>query len=307
MKKNLFYFLAIVLSIVFVSCEKIGGSGTSTKPSGGSNSHAGGVLNGEFSVSQTKKVRFSQGNLQYQATTKTWRFAENQYDFIGNYNAKIAETYDGWIDMFGWATSGYNDKMPTLNDRYDFEYVDELADIAGTNSDWGVYNAISNGGNEAGLWRTLTIEEWQYILEQRPDAEAKKAVASINGNNGVIILPDNWICPIGIVFTAGGIKVEDGEVNTNIEQYSQHQTFNSEEWSYLEQSGAVFLPAAGDRYGSYVNRLQESGKYWAPQENNASSYRGYLDISTTGAGLGGHTQDYYYGYSVRLVKDVVTE
>ena len=182
MKKNLFYFLAIALSIVLVSCEK---PGDSTKPGGGSNSHAGGVLNGEFSISQTKKVRFSQGNLQYQATTKTWRFAENQYDFIGNYNAKIAETYDGWIDMFGWATSGYNDKMPTLNDRYDFEYVEELVSIAGTNSDWGVYNAISNGGNKAGLWRTLTIEEWQYLLEQRPNAETKKAVASINGNNGV--------------------------------------------------------------------------------------------------------------------------
>ena len=182
MKKSVFYFFAIALSIVFASCEQpVGpeGNGGNGGNSGGSSSKTG-VLKGEFSISQTKKIRFSQGNLQYQATTKTWRFAENQYDYIGNYNAKIAETYDGWIDMFGWATSGYNDKMPTMNDDYDFNYIDEFVNIAGTNSDWGVYNAISNGGNKAGLWRTLTIEEWQYILEERPNAEDKKGVASIN-------------------------------------------------------------------------------------------------------------------------------
>lgn len=37
-----------------------------------------GVINALFSVSSTQKVYFSKGNLQYQASTKTWRFAENQ-------------------------------------------------------------------------------------------------------------------------------------------------------------------------------------------------------------------------------------
>lgn len=35
---------------------------------------------GSFSVAQYKKVYFSHGNLQYQASTNTWRFAENQWD-----------------------------------------------------------------------------------------------------------------------------------------------------------------------------------------------------------------------------------
>ena len=51
-----------------------------------------------FSVSATKKVRFSPGNLQYQASTKTWRFAEHQYDYIGDANRNISPTYSGWID-----------------------------------------------------------------------------------------------------------------------------------------------------------------------------------------------------------------
>ena len=42
-----------------------------------------GILSGAFSVGESTQVHFSQGNLQYQASTQTWRFAENQYDYIG--------------------------------------------------------------------------------------------------------------------------------------------------------------------------------------------------------------------------------
>ena len=47
------------------------------------------------------KIFFSQGNLQYQASTNTWRFAEHQYDLIGSDNSNISSTYSGWIDLFG--------------------------------------------------------------------------------------------------------------------------------------------------------------------------------------------------------------
>ena len=52
-----------------------------------------GALSGEFSVSATTKVHFSQGNLQYQASTNNWRFAAHQYDTIGGANANISPTY----------------------------------------------------------------------------------------------------------------------------------------------------------------------------------------------------------------------
>ncbi|MBQ6771707.1 MAG: hypothetical protein IJP44_12120, partial [Bacteroidales bacterium] len=39
-----------------------------------------GALNGLFSVNDSTQVRFSQGNLQYQASTNTWQFAENQWN-----------------------------------------------------------------------------------------------------------------------------------------------------------------------------------------------------------------------------------
>ena len=93
-----------------------------------------GAINGLFSISETKQVWFSQGNLQYQASTDIWRFAEHQWDFVGGThyingqvygnvyengikcdNSLISSTYSGWIDLFGWGTSGYNDANDSNN------------------------------------------------------------------------------------------------------------------------------------------------------------------------------------------------
>ena len=74
------------------------------------NAQPKGALKGLFSVSASKKVCFAQGNLQYQASTNTWRFAENQYDALTTENTNVSATYVGWIDLFGWGTSGYDEK-----------------------------------------------------------------------------------------------------------------------------------------------------------------------------------------------------
>ncbi|MBR5436140.1 MAG: hypothetical protein IK120_04675 [Muribaculaceae bacterium] len=129
-----------------------------------------GTIEFAFSVSADKQIYFSQGNLQYQASTDTWRFAEHQYDMIGDDNANISSTNSGWIDLFGWGTSGYNGKNPYMTSTKPSDYGDGDIDIAGTSYDWGVYNKISNGGNQAGLWRTLTNDEWQYLISNRTDA-----------------------------------------------------------------------------------------------------------------------------------------
>ena len=151
-----------------------------------------GAILAEFSVSDSTKVYFSQGNLQYRASSKTWRFAEHQWDFVGDSingnvyengvksdNAKISSTYDGWIDLFGWGTSGWNSganayqpysTSTVYSDYYpDGSYYNDLTGSY-ANADWGVYNKISNGGNQAGLWRTLTYSEWSYLISGRAQA-----------------------------------------------------------------------------------------------------------------------------------------
>ena len=70
-----------------------------------------GALPGIFTVGEGKQIVFSQGNLQYRASDDTWRFAENQYDYIGEDNWDISATNSGWIDLFCWGTSGWDGRM----------------------------------------------------------------------------------------------------------------------------------------------------------------------------------------------------
>ena len=227
-----------------------------------------GVLPGLFSVSSTQQVYFSQGNLQYQASTNTWRFADNQYDCICNDNSHISSTYNGWIDLFGWSTSGYNhgavcyqpwSTSQSNSDYYAYGGVTyNLYDQTGK-ADWG-YNAISNGGNVENMWRTLTMNEWGYVLLSRnTNSGIRFAKAQVNGINGVIILPDNWSSG---TYSLNNTNMIDASYTSNI--------INATNWNSLEVAGAVFFPAAGFRYGLTVN-VSGLGAYWSSGGNVTST------------------------------------
>lgn len=309
-------------------------------------STAGGI--GVFSVADGKTVSFAPGNLQFNAAEGshlradgtaakgTWRFAENQYDYIGYDNSNIAENYDGWIDLFGWGTSGYDNtandpyamfyqpwsksnvslssikKDSTLNcDAYEitgeceWEYTywnssynqygygpstnmqDDGLYGSSDNYDWGVYNAISNGGNEAGLWRTLTNSEWNYLFNTRKNAQYLRSQATVNGVYGYVLLPDDFKKPADISWS-----YQANNWSTN--------TYTAEQWAVLEATGAIFLPAADNRNGSDVNEVF-LGFYWSAPEGGSDD-AGCLYFSSDEANL-----DYgsrLSGFSVRLVKDL---
>lgn len=219
-----------------------------------------GAIKGLFSVSDSEQVYFSQGNLQYQASTNTWRFAEHQYDVIGSDNSNISSGYSGWIDLFGWGTSGYNGKHPYMASTNSTDYGNGKTNISGTNYDWGVYNAISNGGNQAGLWRTLTKDEWVYVFNKRNTASGIRYVkACVNGMNGLILLPDYWN---GSVFPLSCTNTTSTTFDSN--------TISSSQWAILEQYGAVFLPAAGGRNGTMVYQV-DNGYYWSASFYDSSN------------------------------------
>ena len=285
--------------------------------------HPNGTLNGMFTVNENgDQVYFSQGNLQYQASTNTWRFAENQWDYVGGImdgdiitygtvyengiqcdNALISPSYDGWIDLFGWGTSGYNhgavcyqpwSTSQTSSDYYAYgDYQYNLYDQTGQ-ADWG-YNAISNGGNQTNLWRTLTVDEWQYVLDTRTtDSGIRFAKAIVNDVNVLILLPDDWSSS-----TYGLNDTNDGTVNFD------SNTISTEQWQVLEDAGAVVLPVTGYRYGYEIRRLDE-GAYWS-----ASYYQ--IVSNTDNAGAMWFVFDMYGshsfsiredGHSVRLVRAV---
>ena len=236
-----------------------------------------------FSVSETQKVTFSPGNLQYHPANNEWRFAPSQLDYIGNANSNCYSTYNGWLDLFGWSTSATNFGVSTSEDKNDY---------SGTFVDWGT-NTI---GNDApNTWRTLSIEEWEYLLNTRTNANSLKGVAQVNGVNGLIFLPDNWVCPAGVTFKSG-FHSERG-----VDYYAAYQTFTADQWFKLEFAGAVFLPAAGYRSGYYVSTVQYFGYYWSATESNSGD--AYTPaFGSGGADMGGSYR--YCGLSVRLVKDL---
>ena len=236
-----------------------------------------------FSVSSSKQVVFSSGNLQYHPANNEWRFAENQTDYIGDANSNISSSYNGWLDLFGWSTSTTNFGVSTSTDYHDY---------SGSFVDWGT-NKI---GNEApNTWRTLTYDEWKYLINGRPNASSLRGVAQVNGVNGLVFLPDNWTCPVGVTFKSGFHS------SYGVDYYAAYQTFTSDQWSKLEAAGAIFLPAAGYRIGSYVDKVRRDGNYWSATEY-VSDYVRCLSFGSDGASMGYSYRD--YGRSVRLVKDL---
>ena len=259
-----------------------------------------GVLPGAFSVSATQQVHFSQGNLQYQASTNTWRFAEHQYGYVGNDNSNISSTYSGWIDLFGWGTSGWNSGAvcyqpwsisTTSSDYYPGGSHYNWLIGAYVEADWAWHNAISNGGNVAHQWRTLTNAEWDYLLNSRTNALSKRGIGNINGVGGLIILPDSWTLPSGCPqFTTGLSSNENWTRNS----------YTLDQWAEMEAAGAVFLPAAGYRNGTAVSDVGSFGDYWSSTIFNERDAH-YLSFSSRNI-----QADYNYyrycGFSVRPVR-----
>ena len=242
------------------------------------------VVPGKFSVSSTKKVYFAPGNLQYQASTSTWRFATNQYDFVGGAdtgnvyenevkcnNANISGSYTGWIDLFGWGTGNNPTNSSTNNSNYSSFY------------DWGA-NAISNGGNTANLWRTLTNDEWGYLINDRTNAANLRTLAIVNGVNGVIIMPDGW---------SGDLTITSTGYETN--------TLTLSQWENYEAEGCVFLPGAGHRYGTGLNSPGGYGGYWS--STTKSTYYGFYFIFGSDVINPHGNGQYCDGRSIRLVRN----
>lgn len=234
------------------------------------------ALVGKFTVNANgDQVRFASGNLQYQASTQTWRFAAHQYDILGAANAKIAPDNAEWMDLFGWGTGDAPTKIKMREDYSVF-------------TDWG-NNPISNVENKPNCWRTLTKDEWIYIFSTRSDAETLRGLATVNNVTGYMLLPDKWVLPAGLKFTA---DAKDYATNT----------YSAAEWTKMEQAGAVFLPADGSRFETDIYSVGEYGYYQsatAVKERN-DDYSFYFYFYPEKAAV---DKDYTcYGCSVRLVK-----
>ncbi len=248
---------------------------------------ATGELNGLFTINASgDKVQFSQGNLQYfcSTTAPEWRFAEHQYDYVKFDISAYAANSEKWIDLFAYGTSGYDNGQTNYQ-----PYVVGAAantyyqgNLTG-NADWG-YNPISNGGNTENIgWRTLTRDEWLYVFSGRSNAASKYGHGSINGVNGMILLPDNWTLPDGLSFTSG----------------TWTNSYTLEQWALMENAGAVFLPASGSANSQGIPSESTQNLNGFYRASTAAYYMNFRQGALPNCGK----SFYQYGDAVRLVKD----
>ena len=162
-------------------------------------------------------------------------------------------------------------------------------------AEWNSTNlgSITRGGTYA--WRTLTADEWYYVLLTRKvNVNGKSASCchgNVNGVNGLILLPDGW-----------DGSVHGGFYYGNSAWSNRYSTTSTPTWSQMEAAGCAFLPAAGERYGASVNLVGADGGYWS-----STAYPSFVDWACrvffmSGRLDAGHTNFRNIAQAVRLVR-----
>lgn len=324
MKKSFFLFFAMVAATLNVFAQECVETPTSLTGTAsvtfGRYEHK--ILTGAFSVSASKHVVFAPGNLQYQASTDTWRFAEEQYEtlksagyshagttyYSGNATSTDRDTQSKWIDLFGWGTSGYNggatEYQPWAVSTEPLDYGNNDNDISATEADWAYHNPIINGGLDsdgpkAHLWRTLLLEEWDYLLNTRTNASQLYSLGKLMDVEGIFLLPDAWNWS-----TIDGGTFEANWVGGNT-SFTANVITDSSLWETLESAGVVFLPVTAYRNGTSLSQFSV-GLYWSASAASKRSTSGILKFANGSVSLTGtSTQLYKYaGKAVRPVYDL---
>lgn len=224
-----------------------------------------GMTKGLFSVSATKRVHFSKGNLQYDGTN--WKFAASQWEVLGANGTGANGTATNYpMDLFTWG----NIDSPTYNGT---TYYTENADLSGI-TDWGSRMGFG--------WRTLSSAEWTYLFNTRTvnggtgSGKSYTLGQKVNNKPGVVIYPDNYT----------------GEV------------YSGSDWATFESAGCVFLPIAGLRNVGGAGKITSVGVrgcYWS-RTNNNDNHAYYVNFNT-GEVSPQIASNRVYGLSVRLVID----
>ena len=203
------------------------------------------ALNGEFSVSASKKVKFSQGNIyaKKNGTAWTWGFYDNQYAYnsLSTAASRTARTSDTEIDLFTWGYGTWSTSPTTT------AYLEDHTEDGETllaSEDWS--SRIGDGT----LWRSLTFDEWMYLFNDRDGADKKAmdGVTVCGKENCLVIAPDNF---------AGTIE----------------SSYDAAAWGIAEEAGLVCLPAAGMRYSSSVVQANNYGYYWSSTASGKAAAR----------------------------------
>ena len=237
------------------------------------------ILPGKFSVASGKKVSFSRGNLRYAPSLGFWAWGvfNNQYEQGHNQDQ---------LSLFTWGYGSWSTDWKTTS----YE--------SGNFTDWGT--KIGDGNT----WRTLTKDEWDYLLgdEGRTDAANKFGYATVCGMHGLLLLPDEFNDPKTNESTSQAC-VEKKFVPQSSKGWEQNIYSQGDSWDKMQAAGAVFLPAAGYRNGSDISSVGDYGYYWSSTPEDGQYFAYYLMFKSDNF-VPASSSSRYNGYAVRLVTDV---
>ena len=203
-----------------------------------------------FSVSDSTRVVLAPGNL-----------AEDGKSFVASQLA------DG--GLFGWDT-GDN---PTNHSEDHLDYP--------AFHDWG--DNLGDG------WRSLSVDEWRFLLFGRARADSLWATGRVEKVRGLLLLPDRAVLPEGICFRPGS---HGWDANA----------YTLAQWGQLEAVGAAFLPSPGFRWGDDCYGVGCEGIYWTSSSDNEFDahclYFSGDTLNTTG------DDHRFFGNAVRLAREV---
>ena len=271
-------------------------------------------LTGVFSVGADPRdvVQFSRGNLFAKDEDGdgnwTWGLYVEQYLFNpasmspsdGTY--RRARSTDKEIDLFNW---GYGPWSTQPVGATHLEGYSSGQDFAYPSEDWG--SQIGDGHT----WRTMPKKDWEWMLGPNyyptPGtncrtsstvngvANARFAMATVNGVNGLMIFPDSFTVPAGVSILASSINNPGGGTNS----------FDLSQWDKLEDAGAAFLPFAGLRLPPSTPDVDVAwvGSFNCGTYNSSTSIdENFAVVLRFKSGGFGYSEYKNEGHSVRLVK-----
>ncbi len=130
-----------------------------------------GALPGVFSVSNSKKVVFSRGNMYWNGSSFQFEGSQLMYDDRWN-ESHVSHFF--WTPESGTAYAG----------EVDDEFFDKMLpeDVFFTSAKGFTANGQSD------TWFTMSNEEWEYLLGR----DGKCSFATVAGRKGWVIAPDNY-------------------------------------------------------------------------------------------------------------------
>ena len=222
-----------------------------------------------FSVSDSKKVILASGNLQYHPANNEWRIGE-PLDVRAEDNRNISPDYNGWIDLFGWGTSGKIEGLPVTQWSNDVLLYSPNGENLSGDFDWGSNNLKDERYGVEGPWRTLTQDEWEYLIDRHLVGFAYYQYTYFM-----------YIYPSKYFFTDGSTSILN-----NIKPCPEYTT---DQWENLMREGCAIIPLGGYRVEKdaimsftssggktiYVGSYWTSTCYWSiSQSSETNKYAG---------------------------------